>query len=83
MHLFLAGLVGHGIPNGQLRSEILKFDFDAFITAAIKSRYNNPIWSSYISRIFSIWMRTLTMAVRMVILNLPKGLINLITDLNL
>jgi hypothetical protein len=51
--------------NGQLRSEILKFDLDAFITAAIKRHFFKR---AKISIVFAIWMPIcLTTTVRMVI----------------
>jgi hypothetical protein len=57
------------ILDGQLRREILKFDLDAFITAAIE---HHPFKrGARISKIFAIWM--LTMTVRMVIL--PRRII--------
>ena len=57
------------ILNVQLRSDILNFDVDAFITAATRYRYKEPmasvsVYESLVIWTFRIWMSILAEAVR-------------------
>ena len=55
--------------TGQLRNDILNFDFDAFVTAVIRYYYKEPVFihlvlDSLVIWAFEMWMPILSTAVR-------------------
>jgi hypothetical protein len=57
------------ILTGQLRNDILNFDFDAFITAVIRYYYKESVFihflfDGFVIEAFAMWMPILSTAVR-------------------